>query len=334
MNCKYILYLIQIVKLLFNRRSSSSLSVAFIYSMLPFMILFLQVPVVAYSEDVIVIKTRSIPNSKLILDGFKSVCGNSISIKEYDMQGKLREGKRIIKIIKKSLKSSSPKIIFTIGAPATRLTQEAITEVPILFSMVGNPEKKGLFGNNISGISSDVPIKLQLDKLKTIIPGVESIGVIYNPKNTDNIIEEAKQAASDTGLKLIMYKVSSQKEVPRSVRSIIAEVSALLIITDSTVINKNSFKYIITITLENKIPTITYTDYLVKAGFLFSLTPDYLSIGKQAGNIVCKLQENELKTQLSIVSPENLHLSINLKTAKRIGLNISPDILNSAIIYK
>ncbi len=97
MNCKYILYLIQVVKLLFNRRSSSSLSVVFIYSMLSFLILFLQVPVVAYSEDVIVVTTRSIPNSQLILDGFKSVCDNSISIKEYDMKGKLREGERIIK---------------------------------------------------------------------------------------------------------------------------------------------------------------------------------------------------------------------------------------------
>ncbi len=327
----YILF--QVMKLLFKRRNSVSLSTVFIYFTLPFITLFLQVQA-GYTEDVIVVKTRSVPGGEQILDGFKSVCDSGISIKEYDMKGRLNEGERIIKEIKESIKLNPPKVVLTIGAPATKLAQEAIKEIPILFSMVVNPHKKGFSGNNISGITSDVPIRLQLDKLKTIVPAVESIGIIYNPKNTNNIIEEAKQVTSDMGLKLVMYKVSSQKEVPRAIRDIIQEVNALLIITDSTVVNKHSFKYIITTTLENKIPTVTYTDYLVKAGFLFSLTPDYFSMGKQAGNIVCKFQKDKPKTQPLIESPQVLKLAINLKTAKRIGLSISPDVLNSAIIYK
>jgi putative tryptophan/tyrosine transport system substrate-binding protein len=309
------------------------LSTVFIYFILPFMTLFLQARM-GSAQDVIVVKTQSVPDGEQILDGFKSVCDNSISIKEYNMRGRLDEGERIIKEIKENIKLNPPKVILTIGAPATRLAQEAIKEIHIFFSMVANPYKKGFSGNNISGITSDVPVKLQLEKLQTIVPAVESVGVIYNPRNSNNIIEEAEQVASDMGLKLVMYKVSSQKEVPHAIRNIIEEVSALLIITDSTVVNKNSFKYIITTTLENRIPTMTYTDYLVKAGFLFSLTPDYFSIGKQAGHIVCKPGEDISKMQPIIESPEVLNLAINLKTAKRIGLNISPNILNSAIIYK
>jgi len=321
------------MKILINRKNSISLTTVFIFFTLFLLTLSFQLPA-GYTEDIIVVKTRSIPSGEQILDGFKSICGSSISIKEYDMQGKLKKGKRIIKEIKESIKLKPPKMVLTIGGPATKLAQEALTEIPILFSMVVNPQKKGFSGNNISGITSDVPIKLQLEKLKAIVPGVKSIGVIYNPKNTDNIIQEVEQAASNMGFELVLYKVSSEKKVPLAIRNIIKEVNALLIITDRTVVNKNSFKYIVTTTLENKIPTMVYTDYLVKAGLLVSLTPDYFSIGEQAGNVVCNLQKSESNKQLSVISPQKINLTINLKTAKRLGLNISQNILASAKIYK
>lgn len=324
------------MKILINRENSISLTTVFIYFTLTFLTLSFQMTA-GYSEDVIVITTRSVPDGIQILKGFRSICDSSVKIKEYDMKGKLKEGKKIIKEIKKAIESNPPIAVLTIGGPATKLAQETLTNISILFSMVVNPKKKGFSGNNISGISSNVPIKLQLEKLKMIIPEVKKIGIIYNPENTDNIIEEAKQVAIDMGLELVISKISSHKEVPGAIRDILDKIDALLLITDKTVVNKNSFKYIITTTLENKVPTMVYTDHLVKAGFLLSLTPDYFSIGKQVGNFVCKSQEHEddTRTQLSsIKSPEKVNLAINLKTAKRIGLNISSSILASANVFK
>ena len=329
-----IIFSFLVKKILIFLRNSISLSSVVLCFILPFLAPSLLLPA-GYSQDIIVVKTLSLPDGEQILNGFKSICDNNLSIKEYDMKGKLNVGKSVIGKIKKSIRSKNPpKAILTIGGPATMLVQEAITEIPILFCMVTNPKKKGFSGNNIRGITSDVPINVQIDKLKAIVPGVKSIGVIYNPKNTDNIIQEVEQVASEIGLNSILYEVSSQKEVPSAIRNVIKKVDALLIITDSTVVNKNSFEYIITTTLENKIPTISYTDYLVKAGLLASLTPDYFSIGEQAGNVVCKLQENESNTLTSIISPKKLNLAINLKTANRIGLKISPNILDSAKVYK
>jgi len=245
------------------------------------------------------------------------------------MKGNPREGKKIIKKIRKSLKSDIPKVIFTMGAPATKLAREGITDVPIAYCMVVNPEKKGFVGDNISGISQDVPISIQLNQLKRLIPTVKNVGIIYDPENSDNIIEEANQATSELALNLIAYKISSSKEVPRAVRNIISEIDALLVITDSTVINKDSFKFIITTTLENKIPTVIYNEYLVKAGFLFSMTPDHASIGKQAGKMICIPSIGDEVEKPVVAAPEVQELSINLKTAKRIGLDISSEVIDS-----
>lgn len=284
----------------------------------------------SYSEEIIVFKTSSIPIIDQILDGFKKVCGNGINITEKDMKGDFSKGRKIMKKIKKSMKSNPPKVILTISDPATKIAQEAISEIPILFTMIINPAKKGFVGDNISGISMDVPVSLQLKKLKTIIPTVKRIGIIYDPKNSDNIIKEAEQAASAMGLELVLQKVSSPKKVPSAVRSIIKKVDAIMLISDKTVVNRDSFKFIITTTLEEKVPTLVYSEFLVKAGLLLSLTPDYFSIGKQAGNIICRSGKISPKMNPSIISPEVLRLAINLKTAKRIGLNIPSDITKSA----
>jgi len=311
------------------QRNNSPLLTLIFYFLLSLLISLLQITTV-YSEEVIVFNTLDSHFGKPILDGFKSVCGSSISIKEYNMRGRSSEGKQIIKEIKKRININPPKVILTLGTPATKLAQEAITEIPILFSMVVNPEKYGISGKNIRGITSNVPIKSQLVKLKKIVSKLKRIGVLYNPRQSSNIIEEVKQATSDMGLELITLKVSSPKKVQSSVRKIIEKVNALLLINDSTVVNKDTVEYIIETTLENKIPTVVYNDYLVKDGCLFSLAPDYFSVGEQAGNIVCKSREDKLRTPPSIIFPEVFKLSINLKTAKHIGLNIPPNIIASA----
>ena len=278
---------------------------------------------------IIAISTKKNPTTNEIVNELRSVCGNNADIEEFDMKGHASEGKKILKKIKKKLGSMTPAVIFTMGAPATELAQSAWTDIPILYSMVVNPEKKGFVGENISGIAWNVPIKIQLTKLKTIVPTVQNIGIIYNPENSDNIIKEATQAASELALTLVPYEILSPKKVPHAVRGIINKVHALLIITDSTVINKDSFQFVITATLENKIPTIAYTPYLVKAGFLCSVTLNHASIGRQAGEIICGA-DNMIRSGKSVTStPEVFRLSINMKTANRIGLTIPPDIIKS-----
>ena len=313
----------------FFLKTRGNLNLSLFVTILPLVLVLVQAPD-SYSKDIIVFKTSSIPEVDQILDGFKEACSNGINIIENDMKGSFRKGEKIIKKIKKSIKTNPPKVILTIGDPATKLAQQAITEIPILFTMVINPEKKGFVGKNISGISMDVPVALQFSKLKTILTTIKTIGIIYDPNNTDNIIKDAEQAASDLGLGLVLLKVSSHKDVPSSVRSILKKVDVIMFIPDITVINRYSFKFIITTTLENKIPTMVYSEFLVQAGLLFSLVPDYFSLGQQAGNLVCMSGQISSQILPSIKSPEVVKLVINLKTAKRIGIKIPLNIIKSA----
>ncbi len=323
-----------IVKLFIKNRYNiplNLLTTCFFFFLLP---LYFNVHA-ASSEEIIVLMTREIPRSKQILSGFKSVCRRSVKIKKYDMQGKLSTGEKIIKKIKKRIDTNHSRAILTIGMPATKLAKERIKNVPIFFIMVNNPRDLGYTGNTVSGVCSNVPIQFLLDKLKAIDTSVKSIGIVYSPENTREIIKEAEEATKLMGLKLVEYKVFSKKNVIGALKEILEKTNALLLIRDNMVINKETVDYIISSSLENRIPTIAYSDYLVKLGFLFALTPDYFSLGKQMGNIICMNHTGKLITIPSTVIPEVLKFSLNLKTAKQIGLSIPPDILSTADdIYK
>jgi ABC-type uncharacterized transport system substrate-binding protein len=74
----------------------------------------------------------------------------------------------------------------------------------------------------------------------------------------------------------------------------------------------------------------------VKVGALASITPDYTDIGRQSCEMANAMNSGNLNLAfVNIVEPAKFNLSINLKTARKIGLSISNDILESAdVVYR
>lgn len=221
-----------------------------------------------------------------------------------------------------------PKFIFTVGDPATKLIRESVAEIPIFFTMVTNPKIKGFYGDGIGGISLDVPLSRQLEQLKIIIPIIKTVGIFYNPEHVE-ISSNAVQTADNMGLNLIEFKLFAESDLLDKINHATNEVEALIFLSDSSVINSDSLRTVVARTMANKIPTIVYSDHLVKQGFLFALDPNYSETGKQAGKFLCHGPPDKL----SIMAPEKVDLVINLNTAKRIGLNISSNVILWARVY-
>jgi putative ABC transport system substrate-binding protein len=68
----------------------------------------------------------------------------------------------------------------------------------------------------------------------------------------------------------------------------------------------------------------------VRSGALLALSCDNADIGRQAGELAVKILNGARPTDLPITVPEKIRLAINLKTAKRIGLNIPSQIVDKA----
>ncbi len=284
--------------------------------------------------EVIAVKTKSITSYELALDGFKSVVNEKVV--EYDMEGDFDKGRKIVKKVKKRVKKTPQSVILTIGLMASKLVEEEITNVPIIYCMVINPANNKLIGRkNVGGVSFDLSPESQLIRLQQVISEGKNIGVMYDPENSSNVIKKAEEAARSLNLNLIAKEVNSEKDVPNTLRKLIKKIHILWIIPDSTVLNRQSFKFISLTALENRVPVMACSPQLVKSGSCFCFFSDEFSIGRQAGLICQKILNGEIKGPVPNESPSDIFLAINLITSKRCGIKITQEIMNYAKeIYK
>ena len=91
-------------------------------------------------------------------------------------------------------------------------------------------------GGNVTGTTDMNPIKEQIDLLVKLVPGVETVGVLYNSSEDNSVVqaEIAKKIIEERGLKYTEVTVSSSNEVQQATQAIVKECDAIYIPTDNT----------------------------------------------------------------------------------------------------
>lgn len=272
-----------------------------------------------------VIKSHNIEPINQALAGFIEACPNHIT--EYTLGGNRRGETEIIdRII-----AARPRLVLAIGALAAKTAKERLQDIPIVFLMVPNPRKFALEGENIGGISLDIPIERQFAQYKSIVPTLKTIGVVYDPEKTGEIIKEASSVVEKLGLHLLTSPATSQKGVPAALRSILGKIDMLWMVPDDTVVTPESFKFFLLTAFENNLPFMAVSDIFVEAGALASLSPDYTAMGHQACQVVNDIRSGRMSLQdIDILPPAKVNLVINLKSASKIGLTLPLEIIKSA----
>lgn len=284
-----------------------------------------------------VIKSREIKPYNDAFDGVSKAFkdnGIKVSFVHYDIKGNREEGLKAVE----SISAIRPRIVITIGTLATEIAKERFKETPVLFCMVLNPVANGLIksiecsGNNLTGASMDISSKYQFETLRRIIPNLGTIGVIYNPKETSQIISEAENVATEIDLKLNTSSVNSENEIPDAIKDLgKTNIDCLWSVSDSTVFNSfKSIQFIILYCLRNKIPFMGISSSFVKSGALLAISCDSEDNGYQSGELAIQLLNGKKPSELPITVPRKTYLSINLKIADILGLKIPPDVISTA----
>mgnify|MGYP001147208145 CR=1 FL=1 len=269
------------------------------------------------AADIAIIKAKNQVLYNEAITGFKVNCTGH-KIVEYDMEENEERGHQITA----KIKADKASLVFAVGAKAAVLAKGDIKEIPVIFSMVLNPETYGLDGGgNVAGVSLEIPVRIQLYTLKSIVPKVSKVGVIYNPKKTGNLIIEAKKAADEFGFALIASKADTKEDIPRALRAFAEGIDAYWMVPDPTLVTPEGFSIVLNYTFEKKVPFLAYSKAMVDRGALVSLAPNYASIGSQACSVANQIiQGATTPAQVSIASPKGLELTFNIKTAKQIGV--------------
>lgn len=272
------------------------------------------------------------------LDGFKEGLSERGFIEgenvEYLYDGPSLEEEDIKKNVETMI-SAEADLIYTLGGPATKIAHEMAKDknIPIVFtpvfdpSVIGITEKFQKQSNTITGVRVSGYIAKSLEWLLKIAPNVKKICVPYDPenKNSQQCLKVLEEAIVGKDVELILVEVSTPKDVLNKTPP--KDIDAIFIFSDILVIS-NISNYI-TLALDRKIPLASTSYSQAKLGALMTYGSAWEEIGAQAARQASLILKGASPSDLPIEFP-NFRFSINLATAKSIGIEVSDEILQQA----
>jgi putative tryptophan/tyrosine transport system substrate-binding protein len=228
----------------------------------------------------------------------------------------------------------SPDAILASTMPAVAALRQQTRTIPIVFVIVPDPVGLGFVqslarpGGNMTGFSSyDAPlIGKWLQLLKKVAPGVTRVAVIFNPDTASapSFIREI-EAAPSFGM---LAPVHDDAEIEEAIAAQAGEPGrGLICLPDS--FNTSHRDVIIAATARHRLPLIGTADF-PRAGGLMSYWFDSVDQHAQAASYIDRILKGASPADLPVQQPTKYSLIINLKTAKALGLTISPRILDIA----
>ncbi len=280
----------------------------------------------ASATDVVILKSSDIAAYNQAITGFKSALPNGIVLSEYDLQGDIEKGRKLAR----KIRASDPALVFAVGLKAAKAAQLEIVDIPVVYAMVLDPGKYGLNGSNMTGILLEVPLERQLGMIRTLLPDLKHIGTLYDPSKTASTINEARRLLKPNGADLVPTQVTSERDVPGALRALLPSVGALWLVPDSTVLTDESLRFILNAALEERVPVIGFSREFARSGALLCLSVNYGDIGRQAGRLTAKILDGQVSLPAKPLPPDRIETSVNLKTAKFLGIEIPKDLERKA----
>jgi putative ABC transport system substrate-binding protein len=232
------------------------------------------------------------------------------------------------------LASKPIKVLVATGGDLSALAAKAVTsEIPIIFTIGTDPVKLGLVasysrpGGNITGINilaSTLETK-RLGLLHRLTPHSAVIAVLANPKNPPGEVEvhNVERAAQTLGLQIRVLHASTDYEIDAAFMTIAKEhISAILLIGDPFYDTRRS--KLVTLSGQQKVPTMYYFREFTEAGGLASYGVDVRQGYRQAGEYAARILNGAKPADLPVIEPTKFEFVINQKTAKAMGLEVPP----------
>ncbi len=287
--------------------------------------LCIAIPNISYAQDVAILKSADIGAYSEAIAAFKHALPSSFQVTlEYDLQGDMAKGQSLARRIR----ASDADVVLTVGLKAALAAKLEILDIPIIMSLVLNPEKYDLPSSNMVGLSLAIPFEKHLKPLQRLLPQVLRIGVLFDPQKTQGLKDQLEQDAKRLGLTLVAQEVHSEQEVSGAQKYLEDAIDAVYLLPDSTVLTEHTLDFLISSTLEANIPLIGFSAGLVQSGAVTGVYFNYADLGRHAATLVPTLLTPMVSSNLgTMVPPDVLHQAINVKSARYLGLPLTPDIL-------
>jgi putative ABC transport system substrate-binding protein len=229
--------------------------------------------------------------------------------------------------------------IMVATAPQTALAvRAAAPTIPLVFLTVADPVALGLVpnlahpGGNVTGVMTMVPEGFgakMLELLKTAAPAASRIAILVNPTNPLHKPELFADPARQLGVELIVVQASKVEELEAAFEEARARGAEAINVLGDGVTVRASAK-IANLCLQYRWPSIYLFPEHVRDGGLMSYGPDRIEIVRAGARQIDKIFKGAKPGDLPVEQPTRFYLSINLSTAKALGITVPAILLAEA----
>jgi putative ABC transport system substrate-binding protein len=229
--------------------------------------------------------------------------------------------------------------IMVATAPQTALAvRAAAPTIPLVFLTVADPVALGLVpdlahpGGNVTGIMTMVPEGFgakMLQLLKTAAPTASRIAILANPTNPLHKPELFADPARQLGVELIIVQASKVEELEAAFEEARARGAEAINVLGDGVTVRASAK-IANLCLQYRWPSIYLFPEHVRDGGLMSYGSDRIEIVRAGARQIDKILKGAKPGDLPVEQPTRFYLSINLATAKALGITVPATLLAQA----
>jgi putative ABC transport system substrate-binding protein len=243
-------------------------------------------------------------------------------------------------VLARELVDRQVTVIAATGGSVSGLAAKATTTTtPIIFSSGGDAVKLGLVaslnrpGGNVTGVNlifGALGAK-RLELLREIISGAATLALLVNPNYPSAADEVAavQNGANGLGVKIVVLNAPAESDFEAAFATLVQQKCVGLLVTDDPFLQSRRDQ-LVGLASRYSVPAIYFSRDFCDAGGLVSYGPNISDAYRLVGVYVGRILKGEKPADIPVIQPTKFELVINLKTAKALGLDISPALLARA----
>jgi putative ABC transport system substrate-binding protein len=230
----------------------------------------------------------------------------------------------------------APDVMVIVSNLALAVMRQVDRRIPTVFLAVSDPVGEGFVaslarpGGNATGFTNyetDMGGKW-VQVLKELAPATQRVLILLNVKIAANVqlARAAESAAESLGVRASLAPTTDPAEMERAIAAFARERNGGLVVMPNPS-NRVHEKVIVAACAQNRLPAVYPFTYAAKTGGLIGYGLDQVEMYRLAASYVDRILKGASPAEMPVQLPNRLELAINLRTAKALGLKVSPALL-------
>src|SRR6185436_17656052 len=235
----------------------------------------------------------------------------------------------------RQIEESRPEVVVAQEYAALAMLRYA-PSIPTVFGFSGDPVEGKLVktlarpDSNFSGVSylASELVGKRIEFLKEALPGIRRIGILARPQHPGEPEERkaSEDAAAKLGLEVVYFPIYDPKEIEKAFAGIRdAKCDALVVFPDF--IMYRAREHISQLAAVARLPAVSGWSSFADSGLLFNYGPNLREIYRTLASYVDRILRGARVGQLPVERPRTVELVVNLRTARALGVTVTPTVL-------